>query len=173
MMDKTTQFETERLFIKPTTIEDASLIYELLNMPKWIKYIGKRDVNSIADAENYIKEKMLPQFEKLGYSNNTVIRKSDNKKIGTCGLYSRDGIDGVDIGFAFLPQYEKKGYAFESANKLIEIAKTDYEIAKISAITTEENTASQKLIEKLGLTFTKMITIPNDDATLMLFEVEL
>ena len=94
---------TERLVLKPTTLEDAAFILELLNSPKWLKFIGDRNVKSIAEAEAYIKERMLPQFERLGFTNNVVIRKADGKKIGACGLYDRDGLEGIDIGFAFLP----------------------------------------------------------------------
>jgi len=79
-------FETERLILKPTSIEDAEFIFELLNTPKWIKYIGDRNIKTIENARGYIKTKMLPQLRKLGYSNYTLIRKADNCKIGTCGL---------------------------------------------------------------------------------------
>ncbi len=162
-------FETERLIIRPTTEIDASFIFELLNTPKWIKYIGDRNVKTIKDAEAYIKNKMTPQLEKLGFSNNTVIRKSDGVKIGTCGLFDREGIDGVDIGFSFLPQFEKMGYAFESTNKLKEVAINDFNISKISAITLKENLDSQNLLIKLGLQFEKIVKIPNDNVKLMLF----
>lgn len=163
-------FETERLIIRPTTEIDAAFILELMNSPKWIQNIGDRKLNTIEDAAAYIKNKMLPQLEKLGYSNYTVVRKSDGAKLGTCGLYDREGLEGLDIGFAFLPQFERKGYAFESANSLMEAAKTDFEITLISGITTRENVGSQKLLEKLGLVFQKMIRIPNDDEDLMLFQ---
>jgi len=162
-------FETERLIIRPTTEIDASFIFELLNTPKWIKYIGDRNVKTIKDAEAYVKNKMTPQLEKLGFSNNTVIRKSDGVKIGTCGLFDREGIDGVDIGFSFLPQFEKMGYAFESTNKLKEVAINDFNISKISAITLKENLDSQNLLIKLGLQFEKIVKIPNDNVKLMLF----
>jgi len=162
-------FQTERLILRPTTEIDAAFIFELLNTPKWIKYIGDRNVNTIEDAEDYIKVKMLPQLNKLGFSNNTIIRKSDGAKIGTCGLYDRNGIEGVDIGFAFLPQFEKKGYAFESTNKLKEVAIDDFNISKISAITLKENIDSQNLLIKLGLQFEKIVKLPNDNDELMLF----
>jgi RimJ/RimL family protein N-acetyltransferase len=116
---------------------------------------------------------MIPQFKKLGYSNYTVIRKEDKVKIGTCGLYNRDGIDGVDVGFAFLPHYEKKGYAFECTSKLLQVAIADFKIKKISAITIKENIASQKLLEKLGLEFKKVVKIPNDDEELLLYELNI
>ena len=170
MSKKYKSFETERLILKPTTEADSSFIYELVNTPKWIKNIGDRNVNSNKDAANYIKNKITPQLEKLGFSNYTVIRKSDGIKLGTCGLYDRDGLDGIDIGFAFLPQFEKKGYAFESTSKLIEVAISDFKIKEIIGITTKENIASQKLLNKIGLKFEKMINIPNDDEELLLYK---
>lgn len=94
-------FETERLILKPTSEEDAAFIFELLNTPKWIKYIGDRNIKTIENARDYIEAKILPQLKRLGYSNYTLISKLDNCKIGTCGLYDRDGLIGVDIGFAF------------------------------------------------------------------------
>ena len=165
-------FETERLILRPTILEDAAFILELLNTPKFLQFIGDRKVKTIDQAQQYIKDKILPQLERLGYANYTLIRKSDGVKIGTCGLYDREGLDGVDIGFAFLPQYEKMGYAFESAEKLKRAAFEIFGLKKLSAITTRENTSSQKLIEKLGLTFKEMINIPNDNEDLMLYTLE-
>ncbi|WP_299894091.1 GNAT family N-acetyltransferase [uncultured Aquimarina sp.] len=163
-------FETDRLLLTPSGIGDASFYLELLNTPKWLQNIGDRNVKSIEDSKTYIEQKMLPQLERLGFSNYTVIRKSDNIKLGCCGLYDREGIDGFDIGFAFLPAYEKMGYAYESAFKLKEVAITQFKIKKISAITIPENKSSQKLLEKLDFNFIKIITIPNDNEKLMLYE---
>ncbi len=164
--------ETKRLRIKPTNIDDSQLILDIFNSPKWLKFIGERHVHTLLEAKRYIQEKMLPQLESLGYGNNTIIRKEDGVKIGTCGLYDRDGVDGVDIGFAFLPQYEGKGYAFESAQKIVTIAKRKYHLSKINGITTKENLSSQKLLKKLGLEFVKEITIPNDKEKLLLYTLE-
>ncbi len=164
-------FETERLRLKPMSKEDAPFLLELLNSPKWIKYIGDRNVHSVKEAASYIKIKMTPQLKKLGFSNYTVIRKIDNAKLGSCGLYDREGLEGVDIGFAFLPQYEKMGYAFESANKIKELAFSQFNLKEISAITTKENKDSQKLLEKLGLEYIKIINIPDDDEDLLLYRL--
>ncbi|MCB0474694.1 MAG: GNAT family N-acetyltransferase [Flavobacteriaceae bacterium] len=166
-------FETDRLILRPTIPADAPFILELLNTPKFLKFIGDRKVKTIDQAEQYIKDRILPQLERLGYANYTLIRKSDGAKIGTCGLYDREGLDGIDIGFAFLPQYERMGYAFESAAKLQKAAFEIFGIKKLSAITTRENTSSQKLIEKLGLNFKEMIKLPDDDADLMLYTLEI
>lgn len=163
--------ETERLILRPTNVEDAAFVLELYNSPKWLEYIGDRNIKTEEDAANYIKNKMLPQLERLGFSNNTVILKETGEKMGSCGLYDREGLEGLDIGFAFLPQFEKKGYAYESASKLLELAFNEYGYHKISAITTTQNIDSQNLILKLGLKYVKNIFIPNDPEELMLFEM--
>jgi len=160
-------YETERLYLRPTSLEDASFVLELLNTPKWIKNIGKRDVSSEEEAREYIKQKMTPQLERLGFSNYTVIRKVDGAKMGSCGLYDREGLSGVDIGFAFLPQYERQGYGFEAANRIMQAGIEDFNLKEIQGIASQDNIASHKLLEKIGLTFEKIIRLENED--LMLF----
>jgi len=164
-------FETERLVVKPTVEADAEFIFELLNSPNWLKYIGNRNVTSIESAREYIKLKMLPQLERLGFGNYTVIRKSDQTKMGICGLYDRDGLEGLDIGFAFLPEYSGNGYAFESANKLKQVAFNDFGITEIVAITSQDNVSSQKLLERLGLRLTGTTKITDDDKELLLYKI--
>jgi len=164
------EFETERLLLRPTGTEDAAFIFKLMNTPKWLAYIGDRKIESEATAAAYIKERMLPQLERLGFSNYTCVRKVDGEKLGSCGLYDREGLEGVDIGFAFLPEHEGKGYAYEGSNRIMEAGIQKFNIEKISGITVLENKGSQRLLEKLGLTFQKMIRLPNDDEELMLYQ---
>jgi len=162
--------ETERLQLKASVVEDASFILALLNTPKWIQNIGDRNVKTLEAAEKYIQEKMSPQLERLGYSNYTVIRKSDGVKMGTCGLYDREGLEGVDIGFAFLPEYEGQGYAFEASTEIMNFALNTIKMKLIKGITLEENTASRKLLEKLGFKQNGTVRLPNDPVELLLYE---
>lgn len=170
-MSKT--YETERLIIKLVDIDDAELLLKLLNTEKWLKNIGDRNVHNLEDAQKYVREKNLPQIERLGFGNAVVILKSNNEKIGTVGLYDREGIDGVDIGFAFFEEYEGKGYAYESAKKIMDVGINEFGIKKVSAITLPENFSSIKLIEKLGLKFKEVVRIPNDNEDLNLYELNL
>lgn len=171
-MSQNKTFETERLILKPTSEEDAEFIFELLNTPKWIKNIGDRNIKSVETAKDYILNKMQPQLERLGYSNYTLIRKIDLVKIGSCGLYDREGLEGIDIGFAFLPKYEGKGFAYEAANNVKNVAFNELGIKVISAITTKTNISSQKLLEKLGLELTGTTKLPNDTKELLLYKIE-
>lgn len=165
-------FETERLILKPSSIEDAPFFLELYNTPKWIQFIGDRNVHTVEQAEEWIRTKIMPQFERLGYGNYVVIRKADGAKMGAAGLYDREGVEGIDIGFAFLPQYERQGYALEAATRIKEAAFKTFSLEKLSAIATVDNVASQRLLEKLGFSFQKIIVLPNDVVELMLYECE-
>ncbi len=165
-------FETERLLLQPTLEQDADLILELMNTPKWIQYIGDRKLSSIEKAQQYIREKMMPQLERLGYSNYTIIRKSDKVKLGTAGLYDREGLDGIDIGFALLPAYERQGYAYEASNRIKQAAFEEFGITELCAITTPDNKSSQKLLEKLGLISQGIITLSNDDEELLFYTLK-
>lgn len=166
-MPKYKPFSTQRLIIRPVTIEDAPFILELMNTPKWIKYIGERHVKTVKEAETYIQEKAFPQLEKHGYTNNVIIRKMDTSKLGTCGLYHREGKEDPDIGFAFLPNNEGKGYAFEATNKLMHVAKEDYGLTELSAFTLEDNKSSKKLLERLGFKLLGIGNLPNNDEDLL------
>ena len=76
-MNQFKSFISKRLIIRPTSNQDAELVYELMNSPKFIKYVADRNINSINDASNYIKVKMLTQLHLMGYSNYTLIKKSN------------------------------------------------------------------------------------------------
>lgn len=165
-------FKTERLLLKPTSLADAEFILELMNTPKWIEYIGDRNVKNIAGAKAYIVKKMIPQLQRLGYSNYTIVRKSDDAKIGTCGLYDREGLEGIDIGYALLPKYEKQGYAFEAVDKLKDRAFDEFGISELCAITARTNSASQALLEKLGLKRSGTIILPNEDDEVLIYKLK-
>lgn len=168
-------FETERLLIRPVVEQDADFVLELLNTPKFLELIGDREVRTTEQARSYIRKKMLPQLYRLGFGNYAVVRKADGILLGTCGLHDREGLEGVDIGFAFLPQHERQGYALESALRLKQAAIEDFGIKHILGITSKTNLPSQKLLEKLGLKFERTITLQNmeeEEILLYKFSVE-
>lgn len=165
-------YETERLIIRPMSLDDAEFIFDLYNRPKFIQFIGDRHIKTVADAENYIKERFLPQLERLGYGNYLMVTKEGNHKIGGVGIFEREGLDVVDIGFSLLDEFEGKGYAYEAASKVKSIGMNDFGLKKLSAITSKDNFSSQKLIEKLGLKFQKHIILPGENEELRYYETE-
>jgi len=150
---------------------DASFILELINTPKWYQYMGDYKVYTYNDVLKYIYEGITVPLKKHGFSDFTVVRKTDGVKLGTCGLYNREGIEGVDLGFAFLPQFEKQGYAFESTSKLKEIAFEYFKLDKINSITTVGNENAKKLINRLGFMYLNKIRLPKNHREYLLYQL--
>lgn len=51
--------ETDRLLIRPITIDDTAFVLELVNTKGWLEFIGDRSVRDIESANNYIQNKIL------------------------------------------------------------------------------------------------------------------
>jgi RimJ/RimL family protein N-acetyltransferase len=86
-----------------------------------------------------------------------------------CGILKRDNLENPDIGFAFLPEYTGKGFAFEIANATMTYARGTLKLPTVYAITIPTNKASIKLLQKIGLRFVRKFYFPNDSEELMLF----
>ena len=166
---------------------DAEFIFELLNTPKFIKYIGNRGVRSVEQAREFIESRYRQSYREHGFGLYTVELRifSDDLKntlhaarvsasdaptqIGICGFVKRDTLPEPDIGFAFLPEYEGQGYGFESAKAVLEYGREALGFSRVLAITSQDNEVSGKLLEKLGFVFDRMFATP-DGEELKLFE---
>ena len=115
--------ETERLLLREFSTEDASFIIELLNSPGWIKYIGDRNVKTPEQASEYLLNGPIKSYAVNGYGLWLVEKKDDQAKIGMCGIIRRETLKDPDIGFAFLPEFSGKGYAYEIAKACLDHAK--------------------------------------------------
>lgn len=145
---------TERLTLTPPDAADAAFVLELLNDPGWIANIGDRGVRTLDDAVGYIAER----FSKSPWF---VVRDAQGVAVGMCGIVvGREGLDSPDIGYAFLARHAGHGYATEAARAVLAHARETMGLAKVAAITTPTNVASQRVLEKIGLRFVQMINLP-------------
>ena len=159
--------ETERLIVREVVPDDAAFVLDLLNQPSFKRYIGDRGVRTREQAREYIATRFTDSYRKNGFGLYLVQLKDGKDPIGLCGFVSRDTLPDPDIGFAFLPQYEKKGYAFESAAAMMVHGRTNLGLTRVLAITTLDNDNSGRLLEKIGLRFEREIQL--GDETLRLF----
>lgn len=163
-------FETKRLVLSRLTLGDAPFILELVNDPSWIRFIGDKNVHSLKAAKEYIRNGPQKSYARFGFGLYAVKLKRSGKAIGMCGLLRRDTLDDADIGFAFLPKYTGKGYAFESAVTVLKHAHQSLKMKRILAITSIDNTSSVKLLERLGFHLLKRVQLTPGSEELNLFE---
>lgn len=159
--------ETSRIYIKELNENDASFMFQLMNSPGWLKYIGDRTIKNETDAEKYLVANIIPSYYKHGFGLYKISLRNNSKVIGICGLLQRDYLKNPDLGFAILPDHSGHGYTHEASKAILDYAKKDLRIEIIEAITVEDNHASIGLLKKLGFQRQELIT--RDNEQLLLF----
>lgn len=160
--------ETERLIIRWLNMDDANFILELLNSPGWLQFIGDRGIRTAEEARDYIVNGPMSMYTRLRFGLYAVELKESLTLIGICGLIKRESLEDVDLGYAFLPGFWGKGYAYEAAKADVLYGKETLILNRLVAITTSDNHSSAKLLQKIGFQFERMVTF-NDNEDLMLF----
>ena len=156
-------FNTDRLTLSKLEVDDAFFIYELVNSDGWLRFIGDRNVKNTTDAKDYV-QRIKDNQNVIYWVVRTII---ENVPVGIITLIKRDYLEYSDIGFAFLPEYMGKGYAYEAALAVLNGIANDLSYTHVSAITVGDNINSIKLLEKLG--FRPNREIVQDGEVLMLY----
>lgn len=176
------ELETKRLLLRPITVKDAPFYLKVMNSPKWYQYIGDRHIYTLEATEHYLEQRMLTQWERLKYGNYIVYVKPPlapaqktgegeeeeqeedlPQPVGCVGLFTREGLEGADLGYAFVPEGEGKGYATEASQRLIEEAFEVFQLPYLNGFTTDDNVPSQKVLDRLGFQYEGKIQLPPDN----------
>ena len=164
-----TVLETERLILRHFNPNDAPFILALLNEPSFLRYIGDKKVRTLEDARQYILNGPVAMYERHGFGLYQVELKDSHTPIGMCGLLKREELPQPDIGFAFLPDFWNKGFAFEAAAAVLNDARERLQLNRVLAIVNPDNEASIRLLQKLGLSFEGNIKLAADRDEVKLF----
>jgi RimJ/RimL family protein N-acetyltransferase len=163
--------QTSRLRLRKIDDSDAPFIFILLNDPDFLRNIGDRGVHREEDAHRYIANGPQAMYRQHGFGL-YLVELEDGTAIGTCGLIKRDGLEDVDIGFAFLPAYRGRGYAQEAAQAVMDYGREKLGLRRILAIVTPANGSSIRLLGKIGLSQEGRVTLPGGDEELLLMAWE-
>lgn len=155
--------ETRRLIIRDLIVDDAEFILGLVNEQSFLENIGDKGVRSLEDARRFIVEGSWASHRDQGFGQFMVELKDGGVPIGVCGILYRDHLEVCDVGGAFLPEFQRCGYGFEAAQAVMEYGRSALGVEKIVGLTSQSNLPSIKLLEKLGMTFEKMIKMSDDD----------
>jgi RimJ/RimL family protein N-acetyltransferase len=168
-----TVLATERLILRELVPDDAPFMLELLNEPSYIHNIADRGVRDLDGARRYIEERWRASYAQHGFGLWVVVERATGAATGLCGLVRRDGLDDVDIGYAFLPAYWGRGYAIESALGVKAHARDVVGLTRLVAIAVPDNAPSIRVLERLGMQRERTLRLPGETTDLVLYAVEL
>lgn len=168
MIEKKIILETERLFLREISVEDAENAYLLNIDPDVIKYTGDGPFESVEEAGIFLKN--YDHYKKYGFGRWGVILKNNNEFLGWCGLKYTPEDDEYDVGFRFFKKHWNKGYATESATACLEIGNNKFGMKTIVGRAMKENTASIRVLNKIGLTYYKDSTCGGEESVIYKIE---
>jgi RimJ/RimL family protein N-acetyltransferase len=167
--------ETERLILRELVADDGEFMNALLNSPGFLRYIGDRGVRTTEEASEFIQTRYRKSYHDNGYGLYGVeIKEGEDagKSIGICGFVRRDALPDADIGFAFLPEFEKRGYAFEAASATMKFGRERLGFTRVLAITTPNNEGSERLLRKLGFELLGLQVLEGDPNPVRVFSFD-
>jgi RimJ/RimL family protein N-acetyltransferase len=151
------------LLLRRVALDDAAFMLSIWNDPAFIRNVGDRGIRTVKEAQAALEEGAFVLYEEFGYGPYCMELKEDGALAGICGLFRRDNLPHPDIGFAVLPDFYRSGLTIEAARAVVDHARDDLGIDYLTAIVSPDNAASIGLIEKLGLTFDRGITMPDEE----------
>ncbi|MBW4600121.1 MAG: M50 family metallopeptidase [Calothrix sp. FI2-JRJ7] len=150
-----TIIETPRLIIREFTMSDVDDLAYILSKPEVMHF---SPTGAISTEETAIKIKSyIDSYQQHGYGKWAVIYRNTGKLIGYCGI----AIEQIDnnleneLGYRFDPDYWRQGFATEAATSCINYAFDTLNLEYLLGIVEPENTASVRVLQKIGMEFVK------------------
>lgn len=151
---KQTILTTERLRLEKIGVEHKKDLYKLLSNPKVHKFFPK----PLDETEaGLFFERIQHRYQTDGYCFWAVIRKTDNRFLGICGLLNQviDGKKEIEVGYRLSDAFWNQGYGSEAAMGCILYAKDKLKLRSVISLIRAVNTPSIRVAEKNGLMLEK------------------
>ena len=161
---------TARLTLRTADLDDAPFYLALVNSPPFLRQLGDRGIRTLEDACCALADGPIAMQAALGHS--LYIVEQAGRAIGMCGLIKRDELDGIDLGYAFLPDSQGKGFACEAGKAVLDYANKQLALRPILAIVSPGNEKSISVLQKLGFGFVKIIHLRATDTGTFLYRFE-
>ncbi len=152
---------------------DARVVLEILNDPGFIRFVGDRGVRTLGDAARYIDERFAESYRQNGFGLWLVETKDERLPVGICGLLKRKELNVVEVGYAFLPPFRSRGYAFEAASAALRYAREVLGLPRLYAVVNPDNAVSIRVLEKLGMKFEREVRLLGEESDISLFSTDL
>lgn len=141
--------ETERLFIRESTIQDVEAFYRIYQHPSITQYMEPLYENR-QDECAYMQDYIKHVYGFYGYGLWTILLKETGEIIGRAGLSVRPGCELPELGYVIDVKKQRQGYAYEACLAILHYAKEELAFDGVQALTDKNNTASENLLKKLG-----------------------
>lgn len=142
--------ETERLILRTWSLDDAPELFEICSDAEVMKYLGAgKPYETVEQADDFLRWAENYQKEN-GFCRWAVLLKENGEIVGSCGFARPHGTEEIELGYLFARKLWGKGLATEAARACLRYGFERLKFNEVIAVTDLENTASQKVLEKIG-----------------------
>lgn len=146
--------QTERLELRPVSIADLEFKIAMETNAEIMAFIGAGEPRTIEQVQNGLNQYLLleQQFPFLGQW--VAREKSTGKDIGTLIIRhpaTEEKVEGLEIGYSYLPEAWGKGFASEAAQGVILYSRQHMPDQKVVALVDAQNAASRRVLTKVGM----------------------
>lgn len=156
--------ETDRLYLRELTIDDAEHMYHLNSDTEVLKFTGDIPFESAESAKIFLKN--YDHYKKYGLGRWAVIQKNNQEFLGWCGLKYTAEVNEYDVGFRFFKKQWNKGFATESGKACINFGFQKLKLKVILGRAKKENKNSIRVLEKIGLTYVKPFDFQGEEGVI-------
>ncbi len=144
-MAQTTPFDSERLHMRATAIEDAEALLDIYSDIDLMTYWSSAPKTSVDEVRDYMRPFLaLPDARSW-----SICLRDEDRAIGTlAAMEKRSGV--AEIGYTLVRHHWGTGLASEAVTALIDRLFTDEGYRRVMADTDPDNAASNQLLERLG-----------------------
>ncbi|MGI8883804.1 MAG: GNAT family N-acetyltransferase [Pyrinomonadaceae bacterium] len=131
------------------TDADCEALFEITRDEKVMRGVDDGKPFSLEKTRKFL-ETMEKCERENGFCRWKVIEKASDKLVGTCGFGRLPETGEIELGYLLAHQHWGKGYATEIAEAATKYGFNRLNFNEIIALTSLENIASQKVLEKIG-----------------------
>ncbi len=169
--------ETARLILRLPTYDDTDAFDEMDADPEVMRYIGTgRTLTRTKDETAELIERIQTRWDERGFGLLAVGSRESGEVLGWVTLaeptFLPELMPAVEIGWRFRRQYWGLGYATEAARPLLHHGFTVAGLDRILSIRQLENTASGRIMEKLGLRHTHDTVVPSHGGAVAVYALD-
>ena len=155
---RTTIIETERLILRRLTMADVDALFVLYRDPKVRTYFPEGTL-TYAETKDELEWIINVYYGQYGWGLWATMYKPTGAFIGRCGLlpWTIDGCDEVEVAYLLDRAYWGQGLATEAAQAIVHYAFGHLQLTRLICLIDSQNRPSQRVAEKIGMTFEKAI----------------
>jgi RimJ/RimL family protein N-acetyltransferase len=147
-----TLLTTERLLLRPLSIDDLEWLVALRGDSDVMRYIGGEGAVSRERTVERV-DRYLACWAEHGFGMFGIRFRGADEAVGWAGIQPLEQTGEIEVGYAFGRSTWGKGLATEAARAVVAWGFREHGLERIVAVASPENEASRHVMDKMGMTY--------------------